>query len=70
MVYVRFDNGLAGELDLGSYVGRGPIFDPLADESFFRQVRIKGGTIAWPNGADIAPERIYALLEASLNVAT
>jgi hypothetical protein len=34
----------------------------LADEGFFRQLRVEAGTIAWPNGADIAPERLHELL--------
>jgi len=60
---VRFDDGLEGNVDLSPYVGDGPVFGPLADPAFFRKARIEGGTIAWPNGADIAPETLYELVE-------
>jgi len=56
---IRFDDGLEGEVDFSDYVGRGPIFEAFADLSFFRNARIEAGTIAWPNGADIAPETLY-----------
>ena len=56
---VRFDDGLEGLVDFAEYVGRGPVFAPFADLAFFRQARVEGGTIAWPNGADIAPETLY-----------
>jgi hypothetical protein len=61
--HVLFDDGLEGEVDLSEYVGKGPVFAPLADPAYFRQARIEGGTIAWPNGADIAPETLYEHLE-------
>ena len=64
VVYLRFDDGLSGELDLHEYMGTGPVFDPLKNDDFFRRVRLEGGTVAWPNGADIAPETLYAKLEA------
>lgn len=60
--YIRFDDGVQGELSLEDYVGKGPVFEPLKDVSFFKNAIIEGGTISWPNGADIAPERLYERL--------
>jgi hypothetical protein len=35
----------------------GPIFEPLrTDPSLFREARVEGGTVTWPNGADLCPD--------------
>jgi hypothetical protein len=63
--HVVFDNGLEGDIDLGGYIGNGPVFSPLGDLAYFRKARIEGGTISWPNGADIAPETLYEEIESA-----
>ncbi len=35
----------------------GPLFGQLRqDRALFRNVRVEGGSVAWPNGADIRPD--------------
>lgn len=52
---VTFDDGTEQDIDVDELL-RGPIFEPVRrDPELFRQVRVEGGTVAWPNGADIDP---------------
>ena len=59
---LAFKDDLVGDVDLSYLVGKGPIFEPLRDLEYFRRVRLDRtvGTIVWPNGADVAPETLYA----------
>jgi hypothetical protein len=60
IVRVVFTNGEQRDIDLSPYIAVGPIFEPVRnDPTFFRAVRVEGGTIAWPNGADIDPDVLY-----------
>ena len=63
-VFLKFDDGIQGELDLEPLLDPfDGVFEPLRDHGRFREVFVdSGGTIAWPNGADIAPETLYALV--------
>jgi hypothetical protein len=57
--YIKFDNGVNKKLDFSEYLSRGGVFDVFKNKDLFKQAKIDGGTIAWSNGLDIAPETIY-----------
>jgi hypothetical protein len=58
-VRLEFTDGTSREFDLERYL-HGPIFQPVRDNpEMFRAVYVEGGTIAWPNGADIDPDVLY-----------
>jgi hypothetical protein len=59
-VRLTFANGKVHDVDLAPYIDSGPVFERVYnDPEFFRAVYIVGGTIKWPNNADIAPETLY-----------
>ncbi len=60
VVWLRFRDGTTGEIDLSGEL-RGPVFEPLRDPGVFRRFRLdpEFHTLAWPNGADIAPEHLH-----------
>jgi hypothetical protein len=39
---------------------QGPGVRTFKDLKLFKKFFIEGGTLAWPNGVDIAPEALYA----------
>ncbi|MBA3860924.1 MAG: DUF2442 domain-containing protein [Solirubrobacterales bacterium] len=65
---LTFADGTVGDVDFAGREWRG-VFEALGDPSYFARVAVdpEGGTIAWPNGTDMAPEPLYD--EARRNVA-
>jgi hypothetical protein len=66
-VWLRFDDGLEGEIDLSDTLW-GPVFEPLKSVDAFAKLYVEPEwhTLAWPNGADLAPESLYDRLKAAL----
>lgn len=60
-VWVRFEDGTEGVADVSDLAGRGVFSRWTADPSEFMQVSVdpESGTIVWPGGLDVAPDRLY-----------
>jgi hypothetical protein len=61
-LYLRFEDGAEGVVDLATQISFHGVFAPLKDPAYFRQVRVDSelGTVTWPNGADLDPDVLYA----------
>ena len=60
-LWIRFADGVEGEVSLNHLVGKG-VFGAWKDLDFFSRVAIDptSGTVVWPGGIDLAPDALYA----------
>jgi len=59
-LWLRFSNGLAGEVDLSHLAGRG-VFERWLEPGEFEKLSVdpEAGTVVWPGGLDVAPDALY-----------
>jgi hypothetical protein len=61
---LRFEDGIEGGVDISEVVQFTGVFAPLKESGYFARVSVNPdwGTICWPNGADLDPDVLYALV--------
>jgi hypothetical protein len=59
-LHVVFNDGSENTIDFEQWL-EGPMFEPLKNLDYFKRFFVDGGTVVWPNGADVAPETLYEL---------
>ncbi len=61
-LFVRFEDGVHGEVNVTDLVRLDGVFAPLRDPARFAEVRVNPelGTVCWPSGADLDPDVLYA----------
>ena len=61
-IWLRFDDGVEGELDLSHLAGRG-VFKAWTDRAVFDRVHVdQNGAIAWPGDLDLCADALYLRL--------
>ena len=57
-LHLTFTNGEVGVFDC-KYLLHFGVFQELKDINYFKQARVEGGTVSWPNEQDICPDTLY-----------
>jgi len=65
---LRFSDGEERTVDFSQWL-HGDVFEPLRSIRYFRKFFISGGTMCWPNGADVAPETLRNAQDVSATAA-
>lgn len=60
-----FSDGTVGDIDFSAERWTG-VLAPLNDPAYFAEVTVdlEAGTVAWPDGIDLAPEPLYKQAKA------
>jgi hypothetical protein len=63
-LFVRFEDGVQGVVDVAMLVSFKGVFAPLKDIREFQRATVNPelGVVQWPNGADLDPDVLYAHL--------
>jgi Protein of unknown function (DUF2442) len=57
---LEFDDKKMKIVDLGPEIW-GLVFEPLKNLNYFKEVKVKEGTLTWPNEADFCPDVLYKM---------
>ena len=61
-VFLRFDDGSSGNVDLTHLAGRG-VFSAWLKQGVFEQLSVSAdGALQWPGDLDLCPDSLYLLL--------
>lgn len=63
-LYIRFENGTEGKVDISQIIPFEGIFAKLKDPEYFATVHLNEdlGTVVWDNGADLSPSYLYSMI--------
>ncbi len=61
-IWLRYSDGVSGEVDLSDLAGRG-VFGAWLDRTFFDGVHVSGhGSIAWSDDVELCEDALYMAL--------
>ena len=63
-LHLRFEDGVQGIIDVSAIIEFVGVFEPLKDPNYFTSVSVnpEWGTIYWPSGADLDPDKLYSAI--------
>jgi len=65
---LKFSDGDERTVDFSPWL-RGPVFEAIRRITEFKKFFISGGTVCWPNGADVAPETLRRAQDVAASAA-
>jgi Protein of unknown function (DUF2442) len=66
---LEFSDHTHGFLDGRVYLDshKGPLLDPLREANFVARAFVDGGALCWPNGLELSPQRLRALVSHAVD---
>ena len=58
-LYLKFETGEEKIYDMKDTIEKLDFYSKLKGIDYFNNVKVRGDTIEWENGEDVAPEKLY-----------
>ena len=58
-LYLKFDTNEEKIYDMKSEIDEVKFFKKLKNKDYFKKVAVRGNTVEWEDGEDVAPENLY-----------
>lgn len=59
LVYLKYETNEEKIYSMEKLVNENKFYNRLKDKTYFKNVQVRGDSIEWENGEDIAPENLY-----------
>ena len=59
LIYLKFKTNEEKIYDMKKLINENKFYNKLKDKDYFKDVKIRGDSIDWENGEDVAPENLY-----------
>lgn len=59
LIYLKFETNEEKIYDMKKLINENKFYNKLKDKDYFKDVKIRGDSIDWENGEDVAPENLY-----------
>ena len=59
LIYLKFKTNEEKIYDMKKLINENKFYNKLKDKDYFKNVKIRGDSIEWENGEDVAPENLY-----------
>ena len=59
LIYLKFKTNEEKIYDMKKLINENKFYNKLKDKDYFKDVKIRGDSIEWENGEDVAPENLY-----------
>ena len=59
LIYLKFKTNEEKIYDIKKLINENKFYNKLKDKDYFKDVKIRGDSIEWENGEDVAPENLY-----------
>lgn len=59
LIYLKYETNEEKIYNMEKLINENKFYNKLKDKTYFKNVKLRGDSVEWENGEDVAPENLY-----------